>query len=205
MRVLLVDDHPAIRLGMRALLRVTDDIEVVGEARDTGEAVLLTRELEPDLVVLDLRLPGDADGIQVCREIKSFPEPPSVLIHTAHGTPADSALATLAGADGYLNKGVEHVGLPEVIRRTYAGERVWLSAAEPEETRFHLVEVLTNANLTAKEHEVFDLLVRRYSNVRIAEELYVSLPTVKTHVRSIFRKLGLKDRRDLLQSYASEA
>jgi DNA-binding NarL/FixJ family response regulator len=197
MRVLLVDDHGAMRTGMKTLLGVTDDIEVAGEARDAEEAELLTRELKPDLVVLDLRLRGEAGGIEVCREIKGFPKPPLVLIHTSYNTLGDSALATLAGADGYLCKSVEDVGLPEAIRRVYTGKPTWLLGIEHEEAWSRLAEALKEADLTPREQEILPLLVRQYSDARIAKELYVGPETVRTHVKSILKKLGLKSRKKL--------
>lgn len=202
MRVLLVDDHPAIRLGMKSLLDLTDDIQVVGEAKDADGAMRLVTELEPDLVVLDLRLKGETGGIEVCRDIKALPGPPRVLIHTAHNRAEDLAMVTLVGADGYLHKGVEDAELPEVVRRTHAGERVWLLTINPDEAEYHLLDTLKYESLTSKEKEVLTLVLRRHSNAEIAKELYVSLPTVKTHVRNILRKYEVSSRRDLFRRHA---
>ncbi|MCA1705724.1 MAG: response regulator transcription factor, partial [Actinobacteria bacterium] len=126
MRVLLVDDHPSLRLGVKVLLTGTHDLEVVGEAKDAQVAVKLTSELEPDLVILDLRLRGEKGGITACQEIKALPEAPRVLIYTAYSSAEDLSAAALAGADGYLCKGIEGPSLVDVIRRTCAGERVWV-------------------------------------------------------------------------------
>ena len=199
MRVLLVDDHPAIRLGMKSLLDLTDDIQVVGEAKDADGAMRLVSELEPDLVVLGLRLKGETGGIEVCRDMKALPDPPRVLIHTAHNAAEDLAMVTLVGADGYLHKGVEGAELPEVVRRTHAGERVWLLTIDPDEAESHLLDTLKYESLTTKEKEVLTLVLRHRSNAEIAGELYVSLPTVKTHVRNILRKYEVSSRRDLFR------
>ena len=205
MRVLLVDDHPAIRLGMKSLLDLTDDIQVVGEAKDAEGAMRLVTELEPDLVVLDLRLKGETGGIEVCRDIKALPDPPRVLIHTAHNAAEDLAMVTLVGADGYLHKGVEGAEIADVVRRTHAGERVWLLTINPDEAQSHLLDTLKYESLTSKEKEILTLVLRRYSNAEIAKELYVSLPTVKTHVRNILRKYEVSSRRDLFRRHASES
>lgn len=194
---MLVDDHPAIRRGLRSLLEQTDDIEVVGEARNAEEAVRLAAELKPDLAILDLRLRGETNGVEVCRGINDLPDPLRVLIHTAYNTAEDVTAATLADADGYVHKGAEQLGIIEVLRRVHSGERVWAVNVEPRTTEPRLEEAARGASLTPKEKEVFLLMLRRYSNAEIARELFVSLPTVKTHVGNVMRKLGIKRRKEL--------
>jgi DNA-binding NarL/FixJ family response regulator len=195
LRILLVDDHPTVRLGLKQLL--TSTAEVVGEAENAGDAVRLTGELRPDLVLLDLRL-GDDSGIEVCREIKTLPEAPRVLVFTAHASAEDVAGATLAGADGYLHKGVEGEQLLAALEQIHSGGRVWLlPAGNEEEAATRLRETSGGAQLTPKEREVFALVLKRRTNPEIAEELYISLYTVKNHVSSILRKLGLKSRREI--------
>jgi DNA-binding NarL/FixJ family response regulator len=195
LRILLVDDHPTVRLGLKQLL--TSTAEVVGEAENAGDAVRLTGELRPDLVLLDLRL-GDDSGIEVCREIKTLPEAPRVLVFTAHASAADVAGATLAGADGYLHKGVEGEQLLAALEQIHSGGRVWLlPAGNEEEAATRLRETSGGAQLTPKEREVFALVLKRRTNPEIAEELYISLYTVKNHVSSILHKLGLKSRREI--------
>jgi DNA-binding NarL/FixJ family response regulator len=195
LRVLLVDDHPTVRLGLKQLL--TSTAEVVGEAENAGDAVRLTGDLRPDLVLLDLRL-GDDSGIEVCREIKTLPEAPRVLVFTAHASAEDVAGATLAGADGYLHKGVEGEQLLAALEQIHSGGRVWLlPAGNEEEAATRLRETSGGAQLTPKEREVFALVLKRRTNPEIAEELYISLYTVKNHVSSILRKLGLKSRREI--------
>jgi DNA-binding NarL/FixJ family response regulator len=197
-RVLIVDDHPSVRLGLRALLEQAAGVEVVGEAVDAAGAVGLAAELRPDLVILDLRLQGKTSGAQVCRSIKDLPSPPRVLIHTAYNTADDITAATLAGADGYVYKGVGQAGFLRVMRRISSGERVWAVSVEDRTTEARAkVEAAKGVNLTRKKREVFLLMLERYSNAEIARELYVSLPTVKTHVGNIMRKLGIKRRKEL--------
>lgn len=125
-----MDDHPTVRFGLKHLLGSA--AEVTGEAENAADAVRLAEELRPDLVLLDLRL-GEDSGIEVCRELKALPDAPRVLVFTAHTTVEDIAGATLAGADGYLHKGVEGEELLAAIERIHAGGRVWLLPAGNEE------------------------------------------------------------------------
>lgn len=197
MRVLLVDDHWIVRLGLRSLLEQTADIKVVGEASDATEAVSLTEELNPDLVILDLTLRGPTTGVEACREIKMLLKPPLVLIHTASNTADDMAAAMLAGADGYVHKGLERIELTAVTRRVCSGEHIWLLTIEPAEAEKRLQEAASDARLTPREREVFALLVRRYSNREIAQKLYTSVYTTKNQVSSVLRKLGVDSRSQL--------
>jgi DNA-binding NarL/FixJ family response regulator len=197
LKILLVDDHPTVRFGLKHLLASADGTEVVGEAENAVDAVRLVEDLRPDLVLLDLRL-GEDSGIEVCREIKALLGSPRVLVFTAHASVEDVAGATLAGADGYLHKGVAGEKLLDAVRRIHAGQRVWLLPAENEEEAADRIrETSGEARLTPKEKEVFALVLKRRTNPEIAEELYISLYTVKNHVSSILRKLGLKSRREI--------
>ncbi|MDP8950948.1 MAG: response regulator transcription factor [Actinomycetota bacterium] len=197
MKLLLVEDHPTLRFGLKLLLDSAGDFEVVGEAENSVDAVRLAQELRPDLVILDLRL-GEGSGIEACREIKALPEPPRVLVFTAHASAEDVAGAVLAGADSYLHKGAQGAELLEAAERTHAGGRVWLMpAGDKEEAEIRLEKNSLKAWLTPREKEVFALILKRRTNAEIAEELYISLYTVKNHVSSILRKLGLKSRREL--------
>ncbi len=196
MRILLVDDHPTVHFGLKHLLESAAGTEVAGEAGNAADAVRLAGELRPDVVLLDLRL-GEDSGIEVCREIKALPDAPRVLIFTAHTGVEDVAAATLAGADGYLHKGVAGEELIDAVGRIHAGGRVWLLPAAEEEAASRIEEASGEAWLTPKEKEVFALVLKRRTNAEIARELYISLYTVKNHVSSILRKLGLKSRREI--------
>jgi len=194
-----VEDHPTMRLGVSSLLGVAGDIEVVGESESAGEALHLAEELRPDLVVLDLRLKGEEGGIEACREIKSLPDPPRVLVHTAYNTEEDVAATLLSGADGFLHKGEDYTKLPEAVRKTHAGERVWMLGGDVEQAEDEVLRSSEEVLLTPREKEVLALVLKRYTNAEISERLSISLQTTKNHVSSILRKLGKHSRRELFR------
>ncbi len=187
-----------MRYGVKYLLDAAEGMEVVGEAETAAGAVRLARDLRPDLVLLDLRLEGEDSGIEACREIKAGKDTPLVVLFTAHTGAEDVAAAVLAGADGYLHKGIGGERLWEALWRVGRGEKVWLLTTADQEARERVEHVAGGARLTPKEKEVLSLMLRRYTNAEIASELYVTLNTAKNHVSSILRKLGLKSRRDLV-------
>ena len=205
MRVVVADGHPTMRLGLKGLLLLTD-VRVVGEAGDGEEVLRLVESLQPDLVILDLNLSGGLDAIDACRRIKALPNAPYVLIHTAYNFTDDVSWCLLAGADSYLHKRACCQQLLEAIHRTTAGERVWQPAGarmgEPHLRVKNIISPERGMSFTPKEREIAVLMLRSCSNTQIAEELGLSVPTVKTHVRNILRKLGLKSRRELIQSGA---
>lgn len=202
MKLLLVDDHPAVLLGLKALLSTEHGIEVVGEASSTEEGVRLAEGLRPDLVVLDLQIGRSMSGIDTCRRLKALETPPRVLVYTGHDSSECLAQAVLAGADGYLHKGATHPKLTEAVRRVRAGERVWAVDVDLEEDA-SLERKVKAANLTPKESEVLALVLKRYTNGEIARELFVCVPTVKSHLYSIMRKLNVRKRGELFRSPAA--
>ena len=199
MRVLLVDDHPAVLLGLKSLLSTDEGIEVVGEAGCAGDGLRLAEELEPDLVVLEVQMGRGAGGLEVCRRLKEFKAAPRVLAYTGADPKECLVQAVLAGADGYFHKGVSHAKLAEAMRHTCAGGRIWVVDVETEENP-RIEKELKEAGLTPKELEVLAFVMKRYTNAEIAQELFVSLPTVKSHLTSIMRKLGVRKRQDLQRS-----
>ena len=205
MRVLLVDGHPAMRLGIQELLSVAGDMRVVGEMGDGEEALRLVNELRPDLIVLGLNLTGDTDGIEVCQTVKASLDPPRVLVHTAHNFTDDVSSCLLAGADSYLHKRSCCEEVLDAVRRTAAGERVWSVGGRVGAPRSGVGAVPKGARLTPKEREVLVLMLCGCSNAEMVERLVLGLPTVRTHVRNVLRKLGAKSRKEILCSRILEA
>ena len=195
MKILLVDDHPAMRFAIGALLETSDDVELVGEAENAVEALNLTQNKKPDLAIVDLQLKGDLNGIELCRTLKSLHDPPKVLIYTAHNSREHAQSSLIAGADGFLHKGLAYEELPDAVRRTYSGERPWLMGVE-ELDGDQLKTAPNKDSLTSRERDILDLVHKGRTNPEIAAKLSVSLATVKTHVGHILRKTGRNSRRD---------
>jgi NarL family two-component system response regulator LiaR len=196
-RIVLVEDHPIVRLGLKTVLDAQPDMAVVGEAQTPAEAVEITASLRPDLAILALRLQGELCGVEVCREIKNLPDTPAVLIYSAFNSNEAIASCFLSDADGFVYKGAESGRLLSSIRDTYAGRRAWVSGVESKEHSAQLRRAVEESGLTPKEREVLGFMLQRFTNSQIAGELYIELPTVKTHVSSILRKLGLSSRQEL--------
>ena len=201
-RVLLVDDQDLVRTGVRMILEVEDDLTVVGEARDGGEAVAMARRLRPDVILMDVRMP-DVDGVEATRRLSALdpPLPSRVLILTTYDLDEYVFAALRAGAAGFLLKHAPGEALVDGIRMVARGEGL----LAPQITR-RVIEAFADVpdapapppleleRLTARERDVFDLLVRGRTNAEIAVELYVEPSTVKTHVAHALSKLGLPDR-----------
>ncbi len=198
MRVLLVDDQVLVRQGLRLILEL-GGVEVVGEAGDGAAAVAAVAEVDPDVVLMDLRMPV-MDGVEATRRIATAGRA-RVLVLTTFGEDEDVAAAIRAGAVGFLLKDVTSQGLLEAVRRAAAGEPV-VSAGVLERLMSHFASTgPVTASLPAgwgvlsdREREILGLIGAGRSNAEIAAELYISMPTVKTHVRHVFAKLGLRDR-----------
>jgi DNA-binding NarL/FixJ family response regulator len=190
-RLLVVDDHPVVRAGMVAVLGEEGDFLVVGEAADGAEALALVPRVSPDVVLMDLRMPG-MDGAEATARIAGLPEPPQVLVLTTYDTDADIVRAVEAGARGYLLKDAPTGVLADAIRRAARGETV---LAPPVVAR--LAERLRGSSrpaLTARELDVLRLVARGLSNADIGRELFIGEATVKTHLIRAFAKLGVTDR-----------
>ena len=186
-RVLLVDDHPVVRSGLAGLLGEEPDIEVVGEASDGAEGVSLARDLTPDLVLMDLRMPG-MDGASATAEITAAGG--RVLVLTTYDTDADILRAVEAGATGYLLKDTPREQLVGAVRAAARGETV---LAPPIAAKL-MRQVRGHAQLTPREIEVLGLVGRGLSNGDVARELFIGEATVKTHLLRIFDKLDVDDR-----------
>ncbi len=191
--VVIADDHPVVRQGLAVLLDVQDDIELVGEASDGPAAVRLTLQHVPDVLLLDLKLPG-LDGMGVVAELRARGVPTRVLILTSTAGPAGPVLALQSGAAGFLYKDVDPDALMRAIRSVHDGHTVLapgaagLIAARPGGDSRGI------GALTGREREVLALIADGRSNREIARLLTVSEKTVKTHVSAILAKLGVADR-----------
>jgi DNA-binding NarL/FixJ family response regulator len=190
-RVLVVDDHPVVRQGLRTFLDLQDDITVVGEAEDGTAAVAAADELQPDVVLLDLRMPG-SDGVEALRGMREHANPARVLVITSYTEPAAVLPAIRGGASGYVYKDVDPPALAAAIRAVHAGHVL----LHPDVARLLATGDTPPAgvHLTAREREVLAELARGRSNREIARLLDVSEKTVKTHVSAILAKLGVQDR-----------
>lgn len=186
-RVLIVDDHPAVRRGLRTFLELADGVQVIGEAADGPSALELIAETAPDVVLLDMMLP-EMDGLAVLHELRRLKLPCRVLVVTSF--PDRMAVAIRAGARGYLSKDVDPVALVAAVRSVAAGHLL----LEPSAAEALMTGPAISETLTAREREVLTLLAEGRSNREIARALTVSEKTVKTHVSSILLKLGLADR-----------
>jgi DNA-binding NarL/FixJ family response regulator len=199
-RLVLVDPCPATRLGISVILKELKDTEVVGEASDAKEALHLHDELRPDLVILDIELGNAEEGLWLCKQLKtSSNNRPQVLVYTARTSREEVAAVMLAGADGYLHKGADREKISETVSRVHNGERIWhLGSAT--ESRTELGSLIEGASLTPRESEILTLLLGRHTNAEVAEQLCLSRNTVKSHVSSVLRKLGLESRQDILRA-----
>lgn len=196
-RILLVEDHPVVRLGLRTVIAAQPDMEVVGEAETAEQALASVAELTPDLVILPLRLEGEPRGVELCRELRSMAEAPRVLIYSSYNSTEEASSSFLSGADSFVHKGEDSARLLETIRATADGRRVWLLGVETKDQSAQLQQLMEDSSLTRREQEVLGFMLQRLTNAQIANELFIELPTVKTHVSNILGKLGLRSRRDL--------
>ncbi|MEU6230215.1 response regulator transcription factor [Streptomyces sp. NPDC047042] len=194
-RVLLVDDHQVVRRGLRTFLEVQDDIEVVGEASDGAEGVDRAQELKPDIVLMDVKMPG-MDGVEALRRLRELDNPARVLIVTSFTEQRTVIPALRAGAAGYVYKDIDPDALAGAIRSVHAGHIL----LQPEVADALLTQEETHSgqrrggSLTEREREVLTLIADGRSNREIARALVLSEKTVKTHVSNILMKLDLADR-----------
>lgn len=186
--VLVVDDHPLMRVGIAAIIDESPDMRTIGQAGTGEEAIKLYAQLAPDIVLMDLRLPG-LSGVQAIRAIRRRQPDASVVVLTTYEGDEDIHQALEAGARGYIIKGMSHDVLMEGLRRVRQGRRfVPAPVAEILQSR------VPDSELSPREREVLELIVGGKSNKEIAEELGISQATVKTHIRVIFGRMGVNDR-----------
>jgi NarL family two-component system response regulator LiaR len=195
-RVLVTDDHAIVRKGLRALLATEPRIEVVGEAHDGEQAITEAQRLRPDVILMDLVMPG-IDGIEATRRIKACQPDVRVLVLSSYAADEQISCAIRAGASGYLLKDSSPGELVRAIQRVYEGES-WLAPAVArqvlDKVRGTSGSEREPAVLTAREVEVLRLVARGQNNRRIAEQLEISEATVRGHVSNILAKLNLSNR-----------
>jgi DNA-binding NarL/FixJ family response regulator len=198
MRLLLVDDHALFREGLASLFRYQDDFSVAGEAADAAEAVARARALQPEVILLDLDLPG-ADGIDAIPALREAAPTAAVVVLTVHDEPDRLFAAIRAGAHGYLVKNVRSRELVAQLRGLAHGEAAIdrrLATQILDEFRRQPVPSAPPVDLTPRELEVLDLVATRLANKEIAKRLNISEHTVKNHLKSILAKLHLRNRRE---------
>jgi DNA-binding NarL/FixJ family response regulator len=199
-KVVIADDQALVRGGFRMILDAKEDMEVVGEAADGAEAVTLVAEVEPDVVLMDVRMPG-VDGIEATQRIARSGSPARIIILTTHDLDEYVLAALRAGASGFLLKDVRPADLVESIRVVARGDAL-LAPSVTRRLLDRFTEVLEDRSdtaplmeeLTEREVEVLRLVALALSNSEIAARLVLTEATVKTHVSSILRKLDLRDR-----------
>jgi two-component system, NarL family, response regulator DevR len=197
-RLMIVDDHEVLRMGMRAAFELETDISVVGEAKNGAEAVAKVGVLAPQVILMDVRM-DKMGGIEACREIKSAHPAVSVIMITSYTDEKAVLASVMAGASGYLIKNASRAELLKAVRLVASGQ----SLLDPNKAKQTMTRVTKSATsttqtpgdeLTEREREVLTLIARGYTNKQIAEALDVSEKTARNHVSHILEKLGLARR-----------
>ncbi|HSV38657.1 MAG TPA: response regulator transcription factor [Nocardioidaceae bacterium] len=201
-RLIIVDDDALVRSGLALILGGADDLEVVGQAADGREGLALVREHRPDVVLIDIRMPG-MNGLEATEHIAAMPQPPQVIVLTTFDTDDYVVRALAAGASGFLLKDTPPGDIVDAVRKVAAGDPM----LSPTVTR-RLIEQLTANHepdrrtearaklerLTERESEVAAAVGQGLSNAEIAAQLHMSVPTVKAHIGKVFDKLGVDNR-----------
>ena len=187
-RVLIVDDHPIMRVGIAAIINAQPRMQVVGQAGTAGDAVRMFESLQPDLTLMDLRLP-DRSGVEAIRTIRAISPKAKIIVLTTYEGDEDIHQALDAGARGYIIKGMQHDALVKALQRVHAGQRYL-----PQVVTEALSSRIPGSHLSQREQEVLQLMFAGKSNREIAEELLIKEATVKSHVSVILMRLDVSDR-----------
>jgi len=205
-RVLIADDHPIVREGLRRLLSLEDDVEIVGEAADGEATVALVEKLDPDVVLLDIRMPG-MDGFAALQRLQKLGKKTRVIVLTASEDKNEFVQAMKLGCSGIVLKQTAADLIVKSIRKVHAGE-IWLDShttaavmrqfASPAEPAIASgARARDRSPLSHREREIVALVAQGYKNKEMAEKMFISEQTVKNHLHNIFDKLGVSDRLEL--------
>lgn len=187
-RILIVDDHPIMRVGIAAIINAQPRMQVVGQAGTAGDAIRMFESLQPDLTLMDLRLP-DRSGVEAIRAIRAISPRAKIIVLTTYEGDEDIHQALDAGARGYIIKGMQHDALVKALQRVHAGQRYL-----PQVVTEALSSRIPGSHLSQREQEVLQLMFAGKSNREIAEELSIKEATVKSHVSVILMRLDVSDR-----------
>jgi two-component system NarL family response regulator len=187
-RILIVDDHPVVRVGLRTMIDAEPDLEVVAEAGDGAAAIAAFAAHQPDITLMDLRMPGPS-GPETIAQIRAKTPQAAIIVITTYDADADVYRAVQAGARGYLLKGTFGEGMLEAIRHVHAGGRLFAREVAARATHGP-----RTPSLTSREVGVLELVAKGLSNKEIGATLFVSEDTIKTHLKHVFTKLGVGDR-----------
>lgn len=195
--VMLVDDHPLLRKGLKQLLALEDELDVIAEASNGPDAIKLAEELDPDLIILDLNMQG-MDGLETLKRMRDVGVTSRIVMLTVSDADEDVVTAISNGADGYLLKDSDPEILLEQIKKSLEGKMVLSEAiTQVLATALRRPQAKTSSelnNLTNREYEILSLIAKGMSNKVIARELNISDGTVKVHVKHLLKKLGLRSR-----------
>jgi DNA-binding NarL/FixJ family response regulator len=187
-QILIVDDHPIMRVGIAAIINAQPRMQVVGQAGTAADAVRMFESLQPDLTLMDLRLP-DRSGVEAIRTIRAISPKAKIIVLTTYEGDEDIHQALDAGARGYIIKGMQHDALVKALQRVHAGQRYL-----PQVITEALSSRIPGSHLSQREQEVLQLMFVGKSNREIAEELLIKESTVKSHVSVILMRLDVSDR-----------
>jgi two-component system response regulator NreC len=204
-RILIVDDHAVVRMGLSMLLNNKENMEVVGEASEGNEAINNAMELTPDVILMDLSMPHGKDGLTATTEIKKLLPKTSILVLTMHDDEEYLFRVIQAGASGYILKSAPHDELVSAIESVATGQAYLYPTATKRLMKEYIEKLKLGENhdtydlLSQREKEVLTLIVKGFSNKEIADQLVISVKTVETHKGNLMEKLKMKTRPELVK------
>ena len=193
LRIAIADDHTIVRFAVRQVLEASGQVEIVGEARNGNEAVSLVKNVQPDVLLLDLNMP-EKDGLEALGEITALGSPTKVLVLTMHDEPSYGVRAMQSGAHGVMHKTSDPEVLLQAIRAVMRGEPLMPDSVK---SQLNKRDMHPASILSAREREVMEYLARGYTNREIAAKLEISIKTVDTHRGHVLKKLNLRNNSDL--------